>query len=110
MISDIMEYSNETAIKESQHPHPTLKQVQKQMRGFDEAIIMYVYHKMNGRFDEAQSYLQEWDEEQEELHCTFMKKNELNSQPTITDGDSNQQHATPDTANDAKEQGVHTTA
>lgn len=77
MIEDIFEFTNETAVKESKHLHPTLKQVEKKMKGFDEALIMYVYHHLNGRENEALSYLQEWNEEQEELHNSFNKKNEL---------------------------------
>jgi hypothetical protein len=118
MIEDILEFTNETAVKESKHKHPTLKQVRKQMQGFDEALVMYVYHQLNGRFDEASTYLQEWDEEQEELHTSFKKRNELNenqlvnvdltdekfdenkinSQDNIHD-DSNSQHTTPDATN-----------
>lgn len=76
------------------HMHPTLKQVQKQMKGFDESLVMYVYHLLNGRYEEARTYLQEWEEEQEELEHSFRLKNEwkngvmekLNSQ-LITDKD-----------------------
>ena len=77
ILDEILEFTNETAVKESKHKHPTLKQVRKQMQGFDEARVMYVYHKLNGRFDEAETYLQEWDEEQDELHISFNKRNEL---------------------------------
>ena len=110
MIEDMLDFTNETAIKESKHKHPTLKQVQKQLKGFEESLILYVYHKMNGRFDEAQSYLQEWDEEQEELHNVFKKRNELNSQLTITDDNTNQQHTAPNAVNNTEEQGIHTKA
>lgn len=49
------------------HPHPTLKQVQTKMKGFDESLILYTYHKLNGREEEAASYLAEWEEEQEAI-------------------------------------------
>ena len=75
MIEDILEFNCEDGVKESKHKHPTIKQVQKQMKGFDESLVMYVYHKMNGREDEANSYLQEWEDEQEELKESFRLKN-----------------------------------
>lgn len=77
MIEDILEYNNEDAVKESKHLHPTLKQVQKQMKGFDESLVMYVYHHLNGREEEAKSYLEEWNEEQEEIANSLKKQNEL---------------------------------
>lgn len=80
MIEDLIEYNSEDGVKESKHKHPTLKQVQKQMKGFDESLVLYVYHHLNGREEEAQSYLAEWNEEQEELHQSFLKQNELNKQ------------------------------
>lgn len=72
--------------------HPTLKMVQKQLKGFDDALVMYVYHTMNGREDEAQSYLQEWKEEQEEIQNSFSKLN-VNERiaehdSSVTDGDA----------------------
>ena len=111
MIEDILEYNNEDGVKESKHKHPTLTMVQKQMKGFDESLILYVYHKMNGREQEAQTYLEEWNEEQEELHKVFLKKNELNSQLSITeDGNGDIQHTTPDTIMHTEEQGIHPVA
>jgi hypothetical protein len=47
--------------------HPTLAQVQKELDGFEHSLVMYVYHHMNGRKDEADSYLEEWKEQQEML-------------------------------------------
>jgi hypothetical protein len=78
MIEDILEYNNEDAVKSSKFKHPTLKQVQKQMKGFDEALILFVYHKLNGREEVASTYLQEWEEEQEDIKDSFKKRNELN--------------------------------
>lgn len=83
MIEDLLEYNSEDAVKESKHLHPTLKQVQKKMRGFDESLVMYVYHHLNGREEEAKTYLEEWNEEQEQLHQSFLKQNELNTQLQI---------------------------
>jgi hypothetical protein len=78
MISDILEFNSEDGVKENKHKHPTIKQVQKQMKGFDESLVMYVYHKLNGREQEACTYLQEWEDEQEELKQSFGLINELN--------------------------------
>lgn len=77
MIEDLVEYNSETGMKESVHIHPTLKMVQKKMKGFDEALIMYVYHKMNGRDQEAQSYLEEWQEEQEGIRNELARQTKL---------------------------------
>lgn len=74
MIEDLVEYNSETGIKESTHIHPTLKMVQKKMKGFDEALIMYVYHKMNGREQEAESYRLEWEEEQEGIRTELERQ------------------------------------
>ena len=77
ILDEILEYSNEDGVKESKHKHPTLKQVQKQLQGFDESLVLFVYHKMNGREDEANSYLAEWEDEQKELNESFKVKNDL---------------------------------
>lgn len=93
MIEDLLEFNNDDGVKESKLKHPTLKQVQKKMRGFDESLIMYVYHQLNGREQEAQSYLAEWNEEQDELHQAFLKQNELNQQQEqlqLTEHDENE--------------------
>lgn len=55
----------------------TLKQVQKQMKGFDESLVLYMYHHLNGREGEARTYLAEWEEEQEELKHSFRLMNDL---------------------------------
>ena len=54
--------------------HPTLPKVQRDLAGFSDSIIMYVYHSLNGRQDEANSYLEEYKQEQESY------ANELKSQ------------------------------
>ena len=46
---------------------PTLKQVQAKLKGFDDSLILYTYHKLNGREEEAASYLAEWEEEQQSI-------------------------------------------
>lgn len=78
MFNEIIEINTEDCIKESKHKHPTLKEVQKKMQGFPESLIFYTYHKLNGRDQEAESYLNEWHDEQEELYNSFNKKNDLN--------------------------------
>lgn len=83
MISDILEYNNEDGIKESKHKHPTLKQVQKQMKGFDESLVMYMYHHLNGREEDAKTYLAEWEDEQEEIKLALQKQNELNAEKQL---------------------------
>ena len=45
--------------------HPTLPKVQRDLAGFSDSIIMYVYHHLNGREEEGQSYLEEYKQEQE---------------------------------------------
>lgn len=76
MEEEIIECDDSKAIKTTKHP--TLKEVQKKMQGFPESLVYYTYHKLNGREEEAQSYLNEWNEEQEELANLFSKRNELN--------------------------------
>jgi len=34
-----------------------LEKIVKDLQGFDHEVIMYIYHKLNGREDEADSYL-----------------------------------------------------
>ena len=76
MEPEIIECDDSKATKTTKHP--TLKEVQKKMQGFPESLVYYTYHKLNGREEEAQSYLNEWNEEQEELANLFSKRNELN--------------------------------
>lgn len=78
MFNDIIEVNSEDAIKNDKQIHPTLKEVQKKMQGFPESLIYYTYHKLNGRDEEAKTYLHEWQDEQDELHNSFKKQNELN--------------------------------
>ena len=106
MIEDLLEFNCEDGAKETKHKHPTIKQVQKQMKGFDESLVMYVYHKMNGREDEANTYLQEWEDEQEELKESFRLKNELNklnSASNITDVSITGEHSSSNADGDLKE-------
>ena len=79
----IEEIFTSDCVKESKQLHPTLNQVRKKLQGFDESLIMYTYHKMNGREQEAESYLQEFYEQQEELNQNLRK---LNSDAIIEDG------------------------
>lgn len=57
---------------------PSLEKVMKDLDGFQHEIKMYVYHKLNGRDDEAQSYLDTYNEEQtqmkEELTVSLTEK------------------------------------
>lgn len=57
---------------------PSLEKVEKDLNGFSHEIIMYVYHKLNGRDEIAQTYLDTHNEEQtkmkEELEFEEEKK------------------------------------
>ena len=46
---------------------PTFAKVQRDLSGFHENIILYVYHSLNGRDEEAASYLEEYKCEQHSL-------------------------------------------
>ena len=52
---------------------PSIEKVFKDLEGFQYETKMYVYHKLNGREDEAQSYLNTYKYEQEQI----MKELEL---------------------------------
>lgn len=75
---EIEEIFTENCVRDAKQIHPTLKEVQRKMKGFDESLILYTYHKLNGREQEAETYLREWEEEQKILSKTLRK---LNSQP-----------------------------
>lgn len=81
---EIEEIFTEDCVKQSKHKHPTLKEVQRKMKGFDESLILYTYHKLNGREEEAETYLREWNDEQELLNEHFRK---INSHLTIEAND-----------------------
>lgn len=53
------------------HRRRTLEQIEKEMVGWDHDLVMSVYHRINGRIDEADTYSQAYfeaqDEYQEEL-------------------------------------------
>ncbi len=61
---------------------PTIAKVRKDLESLKlpEEIIMYVYHKLNGRLEEAESYLASYQEEKnkrmEELRITPEKEKE----------------------------------
>lgn len=44
---------------------PTMEKIQRDMAHFDFEIQMYIYHKLNGRDGEAQSYLDAYFEQQD---------------------------------------------
>lgn len=73
-----LDYDLAGIIVQSPHKlHPTLKEVQRKMRGFDESLIMYVYHHMNGRESEAQTYLEEWQEQQNAMREELKEQNKM---------------------------------
>lgn len=89
------EYNLTDIVANQKHPHPSLKTVQMKMKGFDETLIMYVYHKLNGREDEAQSYLNEYQYEQDVMRTELQKQDTLEKSPDIlinTDYERNQQY------------------
>ncbi len=77
---EIEEIFTDNCVREHTAIHPTLKEVQRKMKGFDESLILYTYHKLNGRETEAETYLREWNDEQELLAESLRK---INSQLTI---------------------------
>jgi ferredoxin-thioredoxin reductase catalytic subunit len=46
---------------------PSLERVESVLEGLDHEIIMYIYHKCNGRNEEAQTYLNCFCEEQRQM-------------------------------------------
>jgi hypothetical protein len=48
------------------HRRRTLEQIEKEMAGFDHDLIMAVYHRINGRIDEAETYSQAYFDAQDE--------------------------------------------
>lgn len=71
----IEEIFTENCIRDYKSIHPTLKEVRRKLKGFDESLILYTYHKLNGREEEAETYLREWNDEQEILSDTLRKLN-----------------------------------
>lgn len=59
---------------------PSLEKVMKDLEGFSHEIIMYVYHKLNGRDEEAQTYLDTYQEEQQQMkeELAVMTEEEIN--------------------------------
>lgn len=74
MNPDVIELDTEKIRKQCKHP--TLKEVQRKMKGFPDCLVMYTYHKLNGRDEEAESYLHEFQDEQEEIHNIFKNTTE----------------------------------
>lgn len=60
-------------------PRPTLEKVMKVMEGFSYELQMYCYHKLNGRDDEALSYLEAYKEEQEAMRKELEVINDENN-------------------------------
>jgi hypothetical protein len=46
---------------------PSLEKVMKDLDGFEYELKMYVYHKLNGRDAEAQTYLDTYRGEQKQI-------------------------------------------
>jgi hypothetical protein len=53
--------------KESINFRPSLEKVMKDLDGFEYELKMYVYHKLNGREAEAQTYLDTYRCEQHQI-------------------------------------------
>jgi len=60
---------------------PTLEKVQKDLENFPHEIIMYCYHKLNNRDEEAQGYLDAYLEEQNAIKTELMYKVEEIKEP-----------------------------
>ena len=49
------------------HRKRTLEHIQKEMKGFDHDLIMSVYHRINGRIEEADTYAEAYFTAQAEM-------------------------------------------
>ena len=109
VFGETIEFNNEDGIKSSKNLHPTLRMVEKQMKGFPEELVMYVYHHLNGREEDARTYLEEWETEQEQLRNYFHKVNDIDklSNNNISNGDNSGEHPSSNTDCDNQEQGIH---
>ena len=58
------------------HRRRTLEQIEKEMVGWDHDLIMSVYHRINGRIDEADSYSQAYFEAQDEYQEGLIRMRE----------------------------------
>lgn len=55
------------------HRRRTLEQIQKEMKGFDHDLIMSVYHRINGRIEEADTYAEAYFTAQAEMQDGLRK-------------------------------------
>ena len=56
---------------------PSLEKVQKDLQYFDYELQMYCYHKLNGRDEEAQSYLDTYNSVQEALANELIPESQI---------------------------------
>ena len=56
---------------------PSLEKVQKDLQHFDYELQMYCYHKLNGRDEEAQSYLDSYNSVQEALASELIPESQI---------------------------------
>jgi len=56
---------------------PSLEKVQKDLQHFDYELQMYCYHKLNGRDEEAQSYLDTYNSVQEALASELIPESQI---------------------------------
>ena len=56
---------------------PSLEKVQKDLQHFDYELQMYCYHKLNGRDEEAQSYLDTYNSVQEALANELIPESQI---------------------------------
>ena len=70
---------------------PTLEKVQKDLANFCYEIQMYCYHHMNGRIEEAQTYLDAYFEMQDGLANELQKGGNSHIEQLDSDLDSDEE-------------------
>lgn len=68
---------------------PSLEKVQKDLQHFDYELQMYCYHKLNGRDEEAQSYLDTYNSVQEALASELIPESQIEKLKAEEESESN---------------------
>ena len=69
---------------------PSLEKVQKDLQYFDYELQMYCYHKLNGRDEEAQSYLDTYNSVQEALANELIPESQIEKLKAEEESEINQ--------------------
>ena len=67
--------------------YPKLEQIEKDLKIFDHDVQMFVYHTLNGRYEEAESYQMSILAEQEKMGSELKTDKEIEA--IVTDISSN---------------------